>query len=147
MFTMMVNPPILSHRWFHVLKNPRLLLLFVCVVDAAYMLSMYQVPGWIPFIWRFPRMGVAQKWMAHNRNSIYKWMIWGYPHFRNPSYQYPYGLSKRTTHFAGLDGFFQPRLIEDSSTPATNMWWFQISTNIAPSSDINKSYLKFRCQY
>jgi hypothetical protein len=38
-------------------------------------------------IWEFPKMGVPQKRMVYNGQSIYRWMIWGYPYFRKSPYQ------------------------------------------------------------
>jgi hypothetical protein len=30
--------------------------------------------------------GGTPKWIVYNGKSIYKWMIWGYPHFRKTPY-------------------------------------------------------------
>jgi hypothetical protein len=32
--------------------------------------------------------GGTPKWMVYEGKSIYKWMIWGYPHFRKLPYIY-----------------------------------------------------------
>ena len=38
------------------------------------------------FIWGFPSMGVPQELDGSQGKILLKWMIWGYPYFRKPSY-------------------------------------------------------------
>ena len=38
-------------------------------------------------IWGFPLMGIPDCRVVYKGRSIYKWMIWGYTHFKKPPFQ------------------------------------------------------------
>jgi hypothetical protein len=43
--------------------------------------------------------GGIPKWMVYNQKPYYKWMIWGYPHFRKPRYGF---IGKLMEIFLGI---------------------------------------------
>ena len=47
--------------------------------------------------------GGSNSWMVYNGKFIYKWMIWGYLHFRKPPYNYRTNSNK--THNATMTPF------------------------------------------
>ena len=54
--------------------------------------------------WRFSKMVV---WMVYfMENPIYKWMIWGYPHFRKPphTHTYIYSTYRYYRRYSGIIG-------------------------------------------
>ena len=60
----------------------------------------------------FHKCGISQIWMVYNGQSIYKWMIWGYPYFRKPPYIYIYNLAYDIVYSINIDCYYSQLLVE-----------------------------------